>query len=81
MKVNIEDKYRVPGLERGLRVIEYLNDHPDGMSMGELSSRLGIPTNSIYRILATLERGNYVQKRENSSHFSLDLNFLACPPL
>ena len=48
MKVNIEDKYRVPGLERGLRVIEYLNDHPDGMSMGELSSRLGIPTNSIY---------------------------------
>jgi DNA-binding IclR family transcriptional regulator len=77
MKVNIEDKYRVPGLERGLRVIEYLNDHPDGMSMGELSSRLGIPTNSIYRILATLERGNYVQKRENSSHYFLGSKLLS----
>ena len=77
MKVNIEDKYRVPGLERGLRVIEYLNEHPDGMTMGELSSRLGIPTNSIYRILATLERGNYVQKRENSSHYYLGSKLLS----
>ena len=77
MKVNIEEKYRVPGLERGLRVIEFLNDHPDGMSMGELSSRLGIPTNSIYRILATLERGNYVQKKENSSHYFLGSKLLS----
>ena len=77
MKVKIEDKYRVPGLERGLRVIEFLNCHPDGMTMGELSSRLGIPTNSIYRILATLERGNYVRKNENSSLYYLSSKLLS----
>ena len=62
MKVNADDKYHVPGLERGLRVIEILNERPEGMSMNELSAKLGIPTNSVYRILATLERGDYVRK-------------------
>lgn len=77
MKVQIDDKYRVPGLERGLRVIEYLNDHPDGLTMGELSSKLGIPTNSVYRILATLERRNYVQKQESGSHYYLTSKLLS----
>ncbi len=70
-------KYNVPGLERGLRVIEYLNEHPDGMTMGELSSRLGIPTNSIYRILTTLERSDYVRKKENCSHYFLGSKLLS----
>jgi DNA-binding IclR family transcriptional regulator len=76
MKVNIEDKYRVPGLERGLRVIEILNERPGGMSMNELSAKLGIPANSVYRILATLERGNYVRKQTEGSLYELTSKLL-----
>ena len=77
MKVNVDDKYKVPGLERGLRIIEMLNDRPEGMSMNELSNKLGIPTNSVYRILATLERGNYVRKRSGGSLYELTSKLLS----
>ena len=77
MKVNVDDKYKVPGLERGLRIIEILNNRPEGMSMNELSNKLGIPTNSVYRILATLERGNYVRKRSGGSLYELTSKLLS----
>lgn len=76
MKVNTDDKYHVPGLERGLRVIEILNERPEGMSMNELSAKLGIPTNSVYRILATLERGDYVRKQTGGSLYELTSKML-----
>ena len=63
MKVNIEDKYRVPGLERGLRVIEYLNVIQTECPW-ESWFLSGYPHQQYLRILLPLERGNYVQKKK-----------------
>jgi DNA-binding IclR family transcriptional regulator len=44
----------VQTLDRGLRVLELLADGPDGRSVAELASTLGVHRAIVYRLLATL---------------------------
>ena len=66
-----EQKYNVPGLDRALTIIELLNDRPAGLSVNEISAELAFPVNSVYRIMSTLERRNYVVKRAGKSGYVL----------
>ena len=76
-----EQKYNVPGLDRALTIIELLNEKPSGLSVNEISAELNFPVNSVYRIMSTLERRNYVvkQTRETSYVLSEKLLGLATP--
>ncbi|MEV8152485.1 helix-turn-helix domain-containing protein, partial [Streptomyces fradiae] len=44
-------------LDRGLRVLKLLADTDHGLTVTELSHRLGVNRTVVYRLLATLEAG------------------------
>ena len=71
-----EQKYNVPGLDRALTIIELLNESPSGLSVNEISASLNFPVNSVYRIMTTLERRNYVVKRVGAAGYVLSEKLL-----
>lgn len=56
--------YLVPALERGMRILELLSEHPGGMPMAEMGS-LELPPASLYRMLITLSELGYVVREGN----------------
>jgi len=76
MTSSSDQKYNVPGLDRALSIIELLNERPTGLSVNEISAELKFPVNSVYRIMSTLERRNYVVKRNGESGYLLSEKLL-----
>lgn len=62
------DKSLVPGLERGLRIIELLEKEKEGLSFGELLDRTGIPRPSLARILNILEAYDFIRNSNNGKY-------------
>jgi len=52
----------VPGLARGLAVIEHLAAHPGGRTQKEIAEALGLPTVGVMRIALQLEADGYVRR-------------------
>ena len=57
-------------LDRGLRALEVLADHPDGLSVSELAAALGTHRAGIYRLLAPLG-DHHLVRREDDGRFVL----------
>jgi DNA-binding IclR family transcriptional regulator len=55
-------------LERGLRVLRVLAEHPDGLSVSELASALDTHRAGIYRLLAPLVDQRLVVRGENGRY-------------
>lgn len=70
-------RYTVPILERALIILEALAKAPRGMGISELSRELGIPKNSVFRILTTLYSSGYLQRDEEGRIYSLSRKILA----
>lgn len=49
-------------LDRGLRVLEVLSDHPSGMKVSELAATLGISRTIVYRLVVTLDQHGMVRR-------------------
>ncbi len=49
-------------LDRGLRVLEVLSDHPSGMTVTELAHALGVSRTIVYRLVVTLEQHGFVRR-------------------
>ena len=71
-----DQKYNVPGLDRALSIIELLNEKTKGLSVNEVAAILGLPVNSVYRIMTTLERRKYVKKSKDGPGFILSEKLL-----
>jgi DNA-binding IclR family transcriptional regulator len=67
---NKED-LKVPNLERGLKVLELMSRHPEGMILSTISSELVIPKNSSSRIMNALTVLGFVTKNEKERTFRL----------
>lgn len=68
---------QIPALTRGMRVLELLADHPEGMSLVEIAATLHLPVNSTQRIaLAFCELG-YAQRDVASKRFFLTSKLLS----
>ena len=73
-----QSKALVPGLERGLKVLELLALRPSqGMSNRDFQSELRLPRVSLYRILRVLQEQNYVAQDAQSGRFRLGATALA----
>lgn len=70
-------RYRVPNLERGLKVIELLLDHPAGLQQTEIAARLGCAKTSVYRIAMTLIDYGYVTREEETKTLRLSRKLVA----
>ncbi|MFR9575320.1 MAG: IclR family transcriptional regulator [Rikenellaceae bacterium] len=71
-----EVKYNVPGLERGIEIIEYLTNYPKGRTLQEIHHELNIPQTTAYRILCTFIRCEYVTYNEDSKRYKLSMKIL-----
>lgn len=67
------EKYIVPGLYRGLNVLEEISRHPSGITLSELTGN--IPTATLYRILTTLIKSGYIV-REPGDRYRLSKKLL-----
>ncbi len=66
--------YLVPALERGMRVLELLAGHPNGLTMTDMEE-LGLPSASLYRMLVTLSELDYII-RDGSDRYRLGRKLL-----
>ncbi|MRV75379.1 helix-turn-helix domain-containing protein [Duganella sp. FT92W] len=70
------DKYTVPGLERGLRLLCEFSRHERSLSAPELAKRLDVPRSTVFRLLATLERMGFVERNEGGRDYKLGMAVL-----
>jgi DNA-binding IclR family transcriptional regulator len=55
-------RYSAPALEKGLDILEFLADHPNGRTLVEAASGIGRTKGEIFRMLAVLEARRYVER-------------------
>ena len=63
-------------LDRGLRVLEVLAEHPEGLTVTELSQKLGVGRTVAYRLVVTLEAHSLL-RRSTDGKCRLGLGLLA----
>lgn len=71
-----EENYKVPNLEKGIAVLEYLSLHPMGETLQEIKAVLDISQTTAYRILNTLVRLDYIIYNEDSKRYRLSRKLL-----
>jgi len=71
-----QDKYIVPGLERGLRLLGEFSSKDRTLSAAELARRLKVPRSTVFRLLATLEMMGFVERTDGGREFRLGMAVL-----
>lgn len=72
-----EETYNVPGLEKGLRVIELLASERKGLTLQEIVGSEDITITTAYRIMSTLVRMEYVSYNEYGKTYMLTRKMLS----
>lgn len=70
------DRYTVPGLERGLRILAEFSRSERVHTAPELARRLGAPRSTVFRLLVTLEQMGFVERTSDGRAFRLGLAVL-----
>jgi DNA-binding IclR family transcriptional regulator len=71
-----ETNYRVPGLERGLRILTEFSPREPVLGAPELSKRLGIPRTTVFRLLQTLESLGFLERADRDRNYRLGVAVL-----
>ncbi|MBO9537722.1 IclR family transcriptional regulator [Herbaspirillum sp.] len=71
-----QDKYSVPGLERGLRLLCEFSRQDKTLGAPELARRLDVPRSTVFRLLATLERMGFVERTDGGREYRLGMAVL-----
>jgi len=70
------ERYKVPALERGLRLLQEFGRDNATLGAPELARRLRLPRATVFRMLNTLEAMEFLQRTENGSDYRLGLAVL-----
>lgn len=70
------ERYTVPGLERGLRILAEFSRREPVLSAPELARRLGVPRSTVFRLLVTLENMGFVERTPDGRSYRLGLAVL-----
>lgn len=65
------DRYIVPALERGLRLLRGLTRGTPAMSLGEIAEANGLPRATAFRLIRTLEALGYLRRIEGTKTYRL----------
>ncbi|WP_395703467.1 IclR family transcriptional regulator [Aquabacterium sp.] len=71
-----DDRYTVPGLERGLRILCEFSRREPTLTAPELARRLGVPRSTVFRLLVTLEQMGFVERTADGRAHRLGLAVL-----
>ena len=58
----IEERYIVPGLDRGLRLLQLFSPERPHWTLSELARALGLSRSSVFRLVYTLEAGGFLRR-------------------
>lgn len=67
--------YSIQTVSNALRLLEVFYDEPE-LGVSELSRRLGLHKNNVFRLLATLELGGYVEQSTTNDEYRLGVRCL-----
>jgi len=67
---------KLSSLEKSLQVIEELSRNPQGLSLSDLTRRLGFPKSTIHHMLSTLSPYDYVTQDPETRKYRLGFKFL-----
>jgi IclR family pca regulon transcriptional regulator len=70
------DVYFVPGLHRGLRVLEILGAAETPMSLSEIARAMELSRSSAYRLVYTLRHMEFIREAEQANTFTLGARVL-----
>lgn len=70
------DNYRVPNLEKGLAILEYLSVNNKGKSLQEIRVDMKISQTTTYRILNTLVRLDYLLYDDETKRYTISKKML-----
>jgi DNA-binding IclR family transcriptional regulator len=70
------DRYNVPALERGLRLLCEFNRQNRTLSAPELARRFQLPRSTVFRLLTTLENMGFLERGEGGRDYRLGLAVL-----
>ena len=73
---NGSDKYIVPALERGLRLLGEFGRDSRTLGAPELARRLDLPRSTVFRLLNTLESMGFIERLNSGSDYRLGLAVL-----
>jgi DNA-binding IclR family transcriptional regulator len=71
-----EINYRVPGLERGLKILTEFSPREPVLGAPELSKRLKIPRTTVFRLLQTLESLGFLERADKDRNYRLGVAVL-----
>lgn len=70
------DRYNVPALERGLRVLGEFSRETRSLTAPELARRFKLPRSTVFRLLTTLENLGFVERDAGAREYRLGLAVL-----
>ena len=76
MSNDSDNKYSVPGLERGLRILMTFSAREPVLAGADLARRLDIPRSTVFRLLQTLEAEGFIEKAGDDRHYRLGVAVL-----
>jgi DNA-binding IclR family transcriptional regulator len=68
-----KQNYIVQSVSHALDVLEAFKGNEDELGVTELSARLGLPKNNVFRLLATLELRGYIEQNKASGNYRLGI--------
>jgi DNA-binding IclR family transcriptional regulator len=54
--------YSAPALEKGFSVVELLADHPQGLTISEITARMGLSMSEIFRVIMVMEKSGWLKR-------------------
>ncbi|HET8563234.1 MAG TPA: helix-turn-helix domain-containing protein, partial [Candidatus Binatia bacterium] len=71
-----KSNYTIQSVSRALDVLEQFNGNVDEIGVTELSKRLKLHKNNVFRLLATLEARGYIEQNRVTENYRLGLRCL-----
>lgn len=72
----MSDRYMIPMLERTFEILEYMHSSPDCLTLSQISEGLAIPKTSVFRIMETMQKWEYVEKTKDGEKYKLGKAFI-----
>lgn len=73
----VDQRYIVPGLSRGLSLLHLFDRDKPEMKLAELAAAAGLSRSAAFRLVYTLEKENYIQRDPISRRYSLTSKVLS----
>ena len=67
----LSKNYSAPALDKGLNILELLSTSENGLTQGQIASKLNKSVNEIYRMISTLRSREYVELDEETDIYNL----------